>query len=136
MFLSGAPIRKILYGFDQINFYIRVEFDPETLSGNTDQMSLVVRVRNTIEFEWKLPLLAAPIDVPSRAGESAPMLWACQKLGEGALNLASAKLLPGERLHLICELWDGERLLDQCPRGRSVPIHVPDDQFDQSIWRV
>ncbi len=136
MFLSGAPIRKIFYGFDQINFYLRVEFDPEILSGNIDQMALVVRIHNNVEFEWKLPLLASPLDVPARVGQSAPMLWACQKMGEGALSLAAAKFSPGERLHLICELWDGERLLDQCPRGRSVPIHVPDDQFDQSIWRV
>lgn len=136
MFLSGAPIRKIFYGFDQINFYLRVEFDPEILSGNIDQLALVVRIHNNVEFEWKLPLLAAPVDVPARVGQSAPMLWACQKMGEGALSLAAANFGPGERLHLICELWDGDRLLDQCPRGRSVPIHVPDDQFDQSIWRV
>ncbi len=136
MFLSGAPIRKILYGFDRINFYLRVEFDPEVLIANPEEHCLLVRIHNNIEFEWKLPLRAGPLDVPPKSGGPAVMLWSCQKLGEGALSLAAARFAPGERLHLSVELWSGERLEDQCPRGRSVPIHVPDDQFDQSIWRV
>ncbi|MHB1606071.1 MAG: glycoside hydrolase family 57 protein [Leptospirales bacterium] len=137
MFLGTAIIQKLFFGFDRDRFYLRVDLDPEIFEKGIKDHYLMVRLSNKEEFEWRFPLQSGPLDVPAvgRDAESAA-LWACRKVGEMAVQLERLGIVPGEWIYLTVELSDGHSLLDQCPRGRAIPVHTPDERFAQSIWRV
>ena len=137
MFLGDPLIQKLFFGFDRERFYLRVDLEPEICERNLAGHFLTVRLNNKDEFEWRLPLCSGALDVPAtgRSSDSA-VLWACRKVGEMAVPLDKLGIVPGEWIYLTVELSDGHSLLDQCPRGRAIPIHTPDERFAQSIWRV
>lgn len=137
MFLGDPLIQKLYFGFDSETFYLRIDFDPGILAGSPDTPLLVIRLHNREELEWQLPLRSGALDVPATSkSPETKVLWACKKVGEMALPLKDIGLLPGEWFYLTVELSNGQSLMDQCPRGRALPVRVPDERFAQSVWRV
>lgn len=137
MFLGAPLIQKLFFGFDRERFYLRIDLDPELCEKELPEYYLTVRLNNKEEFEWRLPLHSGALDVaPVGRPSAGAVLWACKKVGEMAVELNRLGVVPGEWIYLTVELSDGHSLLDQCPRGRAIPIHTPDERFAQSIWRV
>ncbi len=137
MFLSDPLLQKLFFGFDQERFYLRIDMNPELVENDRSSYRLMVRLANRQEFEWRFPLSSGELDVPSSVGKSPVVaLWACRKIGEMSVVMHELGLSPGEVIYVTVELYDGSSLVDQCPRGRAIPVHTPDDRFAQSIWRV
>ena len=137
MFLGDPLIQKLYYGFDSERFYLRIDLDPGLLVAETEGHMVTVRLHNREEMEWQLPLRSGALDVPATGRTpDTKVLWACKKVGELAFYLKDLGLLPGEWFYLTVELSNGQSLLDQCPRGRALPVRVPDERFAQSVWRV
>lgn len=138
MFLHDPFLQKLYFGFDQERFYLRIDLNPELAETDTSSYRLVVRFTNKRDFEWKFPLRSGELDVPSSGGEGPPVVavWACRKIGEMSVSIRELGLSPGEPVYVTVELYDGGDLIDQCPRGRAILVHAPDDRFAQSIWRV
>ena len=137
MFLGDPLIQKLYFGFDNERFYLRIDLDPGLLVAETEGHMVTVRLHNREDLEWQLPLRSGALDVPaSGRSPDTKVLWACKKVGELALYLKDLGLLPGEWFYLTVELSNGQALLDQCPRGRALPVRVPDERFAQSVWRV
>lgn len=63
-------------------------------------------------------------------------MWGFRKIGEIAIPYRILTIEPGEWIGAIFELFEGDTMVDQCPRGHTLSMKIPDEQFVKSIWRL
>jgi len=138
MYLKNSPIAMVFYGFDEENLYLRVDFDESFRSEEHAKARLEIRFLDHQESRARFPLVPGVEDVLIDRGDQTKETarWGFRKVGEIALSYKALNLSPGDWIGVIFELYDGETMIDQCPRGHTLSVHVPDDQFVKSIWRL
>lgn len=142
MYLKGSPIKTVYYGFDEEDLFMRLDFDEGYRSEEHPGLGLDLRFLDHEESRVHLPLVHGTGEAPlirggaSEGAEKTTVRWGYSKIVEISLPFRSLTLGPGDWIGVIFELYEGEALIDQCPRGHSLSIHIPDDQFVKSIWRL
>jgi alpha-amylase/alpha-mannosidase (GH57 family) len=138
MYLKSSPISKVYYGFDETTLYLRVDFDEKYRTEEHAGARLDLRFLDNQESRARFPLVNGEGDAAIDRGKGVmlPARFGFQKIAEIAVPYKSLNLDPGEWIGVIFELYEGETMVDQCPRGHTLSVHIPDDQFVKSIWRL
>jgi alpha-amylase/alpha-mannosidase (GH57 family) len=138
MYLKDSPIAMVYYGFDEENLYLRVDFDETYRSVERDRARLNIRFLDHQESRVRVPLVAGTGNVFLEREEGPPVTvqWGYRKVAEISLPYKVLNLTPGDWIGVVFELYEGETMVDQCPRGHTLSVHIPDDQFVKSIWRL
>ncbi len=136
MYLRETPLAAIYYGFDEETLYVRVDFDDNYRPEERHDPTLALRFLDHRETKILCPLVPGTGEIPLEGTEGGKARWGFRKIGEIAIPYRILGLEPGEWLAALFELYEGETMVDQCPRGHTLSIQVPDEQFVKSIWRL
>ncbi len=136
MYLRDSPLSAVYYGFDEETLYIRVDFDENYRLEEKTGASLVMRFLDHRESAIRCPLVPGTTEIPLDGVEGGKARWGLRKIGEIAIPYRFLGLESGEWVGALIELYEGETMVDQCPRGHTLSIQIPDDQFVKSIWRL
>jgi len=139
MYLRDSPLASLYFGFDEEQLYLRIDFDPHYRPEEHEAPRLDIRFLDRKETRFCLPLVPGVRDVPLSCGgdgSEGTARVAYQKVVEIAVPYTLLELEPGEWIGAILELYEDKKMVDQCPRGHTLSIQIPDDQFVKSIWRV
>ena len=139
MYLRDSPIAAVYFGFDESNLFLRVDFDAHYRPEDHPSPRLDIRFLDRKETRFCLQLVPGVRDVPLACGgdgSDGTARVAYQKIVEIAVPYTLLSLESGEWIGAILELYEDKKMVDQCPRGHTLSIQIPDDQFVKSIWRV
>jgi len=152
MHAATQGIRRVRYGTDASNLYLRVEFADSFMPGPGDTLALYlcypgqVRLNSSINFEGKLPdcktqdwqfahevrVTWDPMDaVLSQAGEynswhalKTYVRIAYQDVLDISIPLKSLRQEPGAEMRLAIALGSNGSLTELLPRDAAIPLHV------------
>ncbi len=141
MYLRDSPLSSVYYGFDEESLYIRVDFDENFRVEERTDVRLDIRFLDHQETMFRCPLIPGIVDIPmiggsEGAGGRKTAMWGFRKIGEIAIPYRILTIEPGEWIGAIFELFEGDTMVDQCPRGHTLSMKIPDEQFVKSIWRL
>lgn len=138
MYLKDSPIAMVHYGFDEETLYFRVDFEESYRLESHAAPRLDVRFLDHQESRVRFPLVPgiSEAEIDRGGGVTGSARWGYRKVGEIALPYRALNLVPGDWIGVIFELYEGETMVDQCPRGHSLSVHIPDETFVKSIWRL
>ncbi|MNY21000.1 hypothetical protein D3C86_1545190 [compost metagenome] len=152
MHAATQGIRRVRYGTDASNMYLRVEFADSFMPGPGDTLALYlcypgqVRLNSPITFDGKLPDCSTqdwqfahevrvtwdPMDaVLSQAGEynswhalKTYVRIAYQDVLDISIPLKSLRQEPGAEMRLAIALGSNGTLTELVPRDAAIPLHV------------
>ncbi|MBN1900619.1 hypothetical protein JW926_04750 [Candidatus Sumerlaeota bacterium] len=147
MHRSQFVIKRLLYGFDLENLYIRIDPNPEYYLNNPIPITFLVTFLEP--FAWRVEIHWDP---QSRERPESRIFeqkkdgtWelvshlenvAARKILEMAIPFALLRVNPGMILlfHVIVQGPDHE--LEQFPSGSPIRLIVPDSDYEKSLWLV
>lgn len=138
MFQSFACLKNIYYGFDQENFFLRLDPSSPGSPGQTVRVSVVSTPRKVIVFPLVAPTRAELFieDDDGLRPSTDGLSLAAGKIIELKAPFAVFGLKPPQEFHFRVEIMEGDNEVERYPRDGYISFPVPDENFDANYWSV
>jgi len=148
MHRSRHSIRRVFFGFDLENLYIRIDPTPDLrMFLKRTAATFVAAIHDPTPWRIRINLSPEAADPPEAQcyRESGDGGWsyvfsletvAYRRILEISLPFQSLELKPGMVIHFQVILQSCDREMERCPAGIPLQIVVPDSDFEKSLWFV
>jgi len=130
---AERPIMEDLhFGFDRQRFLVRADLADDWRERTGEDAAARLVVLGSREESWTIPLRPVP-DAPPPA-RPAGAEAAVDEILEAAVPLAGLGLGCGDEFRFAVELLDGGAVRERLPEGEGLPVVVPLEDFEQTLW--
>ena len=140
MHQAGRFVEDLAFGFDLENFYLRVGTEPPpgqlVDAGHRFDVQIMHprRYRLSIDRPDSFELWRREgetwLSEGRRDSERAARILEC------AIPWQSLGLRSGEVLRFVVQVVKDDVVLETCPEERTIPVEVPDADFEAKMWMV
>ncbi len=121
-------VKKIWYGFNLTHLYLRLDFQKEVKA--QDSLSLIFSFLKPVPKEIALDLI--PGKIISKPG----FVSRVGRIVEASFTFDCLQATPGNEMAFQVSLKRESHEIERYPRGYSVQLTVPTEDYETLIWRV
>jgi alpha-amylase/alpha-mannosidase (GH57 family) len=139
---SGGIIREVYFGFDEENFFLRLDFEEGAIERFSGRNRLVVMflppVEVCLQVTGPLPLVKG-LEVLNK-GETTPRMVAEAVAASEVLELRcpfrELNLSPGENAEFLVEIEREGQVMERLPDHFPFAFTTPTRDFERILWQV